>query len=353
MNKSFLSESIKLLVKKYQLSEILEEIYSQTETETSEQDSDPSIGSWIRAERVNQDNGLLLCGQIKKEHIHKLSDTIFPDKDIKSEEEEDGNKFDTAIIDELSPVPSFFQFHDELSPVPSFSQFQEPEETEPKAELQEPEETETKAELQEPKEVSQQVKDFVHKIKAEKKGITETRQQKLEKILQEVVNGLTVEEQLKKNNISLKTFTKRYFDRRWTFERACTQPTRIKMAPGEQEKHVKEILQQELNGKKIADILIERNISVDTFTRRYIYQNMPLEKACSNLVPLTEQINKQQKLQDDILYIKPKELAKNLNIPITSLSEYIESGDLPPTNNGKWLRKDIENNSFYQRHLNK
>lgn len=329
MNKSFLSESIKLLVKKYQLSEILEEIYSQTETETetSEQDSDPSIGSWIRAERVNQDNGLLLCGQIKKEHIHKLSDTIFPDKDIKSEEE-DGNKVDTAIIDELSPVPSF-------------SQFQEPEETEPKAELQEP------------KEVSQQVKDFVHKIKAEKKGITETRQQKLEKILQEVVNGLTVEEQLKKNNISLKTFTKRYFERRWTLERACTLQTRIKMAPGEQEKHVKEILQQELNGKKIADILIERNISVDTFTRRYIYQNMPLEKACSNLVPLTEQINKQQKLQDDILYIKPKELAKNLNIPITSLSEYIESGDLPPTNNGKWLRKDIESNSFYQRHLNK
>ena len=328
MNKSFLSESIKLLVKKYQLSEILEEIYSQTETETSEQDSDPSIGSWIRAERVNQDNGLLLCGQIKKEHIHKLSDTIFPDKDIKSEEE-DGNKFDTAIIDELSPVPSF-------------SQFQEPEETEPKAELQEP------------KELSQQVKDFVHKIKAEKKGITETRQQKLEKILKEVVNGLTVEEQLKKNNISLKTFTKRYFsDRRWTLERACTQPTRIKMAPGELEKHVKEILQQELNGKKIADILIERNISVYTFTRRYFYQNMPLEKACSNLVPLTEQINKQQKLQDDILYIKPKELAKNLNIPITSLSEYIESGDLPPTNNGKWLRKDIESNSFYQRHLNK
>lgn len=324
---SFLSESIKLLVKKYQLSEILEEIYSQTETETSEQDSDPSIiGSLIRAERVNQDNGLLLCGQIKKEHIHKLSDTIFPDKDIKSEE--DGNKVDTAIIDELSPVPSF-------------SQFQEHKETEPKAELQES------------KEVSQQVKDFVHKIKAEKKGITETRQQKLEKILQEVVNGLTVEEQLKKNNISLKTFTKRYFDRRWTFERACTQPTRIKMAPGEQEKHVKEILQQELNGKKIADILIERNISVDTFTRRYIYQNMPLDKACSNLVPLTEQINKQQKLQDDILYIKPKELAKNLNIPITSLSEYIESGDLPPTNNGKWLRKDIESNSFYQRHLNK
>lgn len=328
MNKRFLSESIKLLVKKYQLSEILEEIYSQTETETetSEHDSDPSIGSWIRAERVNQDNGLLLCGQIKKEYIHKLSDTIFPDKDIKSEE--DGNKIDTVISDELSPVPSF-------------SQFQEPEETEPKAELQES------------KEVSQQVKDFVHKIKAEKKGITETRQQKLEKILQEVVNGLTVEEQLKKNNISLKTFTKRYFDRRWTFERACTQPTRIKMAPGEQEKHVKEILQQEINGKKIADILIERNISVDTFTRRYIYQNMPLEKACSNLVPLTEQINKQQKLQDDILYIKPKELAKNLNIPITSLSEYIESGDLPPTNNGKWLRKDIESNSFYQRHLNK
>ena len=322
MNKSFLSESIKLLVKKYQLSEILEEIYSQTEIETSEQDSDPSIGSWIRAERVNQDKGLLLCGQIKKEHIHKLSGTIFPDKDIKSEE--DGNKFDTAIIDEVSPVPSF-------------SQFQEPEETEPKAELQET------------KEVSQQVKDFVHKIKAEK-----TRQQKLEKILQEVVNGLTVEEQLKKNNISLKTFTKRYFsDRRWTLERACTQPTRIKMAPGEQEKHVKEILQQELNGKKIADILIERNISVDTFTRRYIYQNMPLEKACSNLVPLTEPINKQQKLQDDILYIKPKELAKNLNIPITSLSEYIESGDLPPTNNGKWLRKDIESNSFYKRHLNK
>lgn len=327
MNKSFLSESIKLLVKKYQLSEILEEIYSQTEAENSEQDSDPSIGSWIRAERVNQDNGLLLCGQIKKEHIHKLSDTIFPDKDIKSEEE-DGNKLDTAIIDEVSPVPSFFQF-------------------------QEPEETEPKAELHEHKEVSQQVKDFVHKIKAEKKGITETRQQKLEKILQEVVNGLTVEEQLKKNNISLKTFTKRYFDRRWTPERACTQPTRIKMAPGEQEKHVKEILQQKLNGKKIADILIERNISVDTFTRRYIYQNMPLEKACSNLVPLTEQINKQQKLQDDILYIKPKELAKNLNIPITSLSEYIESGDLPPTNNGKWLRKDIESNSFYQRHLNK
>ena len=323
MNKSFLSESIKLLVKKYQLSEILEEIYSQTETETSEQDSEPSIGSWIRAERHNQDNGLLLCGQIKKEHIHKLSDTIFPDKDIKSEEEEDGNKVDTAIID-----PSFFQF-------------------------QEPEETEPKAELQESKEVSQQVKDFVHKIKAEKKGITETRQQKLEKILQEVVNELTVEEQLKKNNISLKTFTKRYFDRRWTLERACTQVTRIKMAPGEQEKHVKEILQQELNGKKIADILIERNISVDTFTRRYIYQNMSLEKACSNLVPLTEQINKQQKLQDDILYIKPKELAKNLNIPITSLSEYIESGDLPPTNNGKWLRKDIESNSFYQRHLNK
>ena len=328
MNKSFLSESIKLLVKKYQLSEILEEIYSQTEAENSEQDSDPSIGAWIRAERVNQDNGLLLCGQIKKEHIHKLSDTIFPDKDIKSEEEEDGNKFDTAIIDEVSPVPSFFQF-------------------------QEPEETEPKAELQETKEVSQQVKDFVHKIKAEKKGITETRQQKLEKILKEVVNGLTVEEQLKKNNISLKTFTKRYFDRRWTLERACTQPTRIKLAPGEQEKHVKEILQQELNGKKIADILIERNISVDTFTRRYVYQNMPLEKACSNLVPLTEQINKQQKLQDDILYIKPKELAKNLNIPITSLSEYIESGDLPPTNNGKWLRKDIESNSFYQRHLNK
>ena len=328
MNKSFLSESIKLLVKKYQLSEILEEIYSQTEAENSEQESDPSIGSWIRAERVNQDNGLLLCGQIKKEHIHKLSDTIFPDKDIKSEEEEDGNKFDTAIIDEVSPVPSFFQF-------------------------QEPEETEPKAELQETKEVSQQVKDFVHKIKAEKKGITETRQQKLEKILKEVVNGLTVEEQLKKNNISLKTFTKRYFDRRWTFERACTQPTRIKLAPGEQEKHVKEILQQELNGKKIADILIERNISVDTFTRRYVYQNMPLEKACSNLVPLTEQINKQQKLQDDILYIKPKELAKNLNIPITSLSEYIESGDLPPTNNGKWLRKNIESNSFYQRHLNK
>lgn len=326
MNKSFLSESIKLLVKKYQLSEILEEIYSQTEAENSEQESDPSIGSWIRAERVNQDNGLPLCGQIKKEHIHKLSDTIFPDKDIKSEE--DGNKFDTAIIDEVSPVPSFFQF-------------------------QEPEETEPKAELQETKEVSQQVKDFVHKIKAEKKGITETRQQKLEKILKEVVNGLTVEEQLKKNNISLKTFTKRYFDRRWTFERACTQPTRIKMAPGEQEKHVKEILQQDLNGKKIADILIERNISVDTFTRRYVYQNMPLEKACSNLVPLTEQINKQQKLQDDILYIKPKELAKNLNIPITSLSEYIESGDLPPTNNGKWLRKDIESNSFYQRHLNK
>lgn len=326
MNKSFLSESIKLLIKKYQLSEILEEIYSQTEAENSEQDSDPSIGSWIRAERVNQDNGLLLYGQIKKEHIHKLSDTIFPDKDIKSEE--DGNKVDTAIIDEVSPVPSFFQF-------------------------QEPEETEPKAELQEPKEVSQQVKDFVHKIKAEKKGITETRQQKLEKILKEVINGLTVEEQLKKNNISLKTFTKRYFDRRWTPERACTQPTRIKMAPGEQEKHVKEILQQELNGKKIADILIERNISVDTFTRRYVYQNMPLEKACSNLVPLTEQINKQQKLQDDILYIKPKELAKNLNIPITSLSEYIESGDLPPTNNGKWLRKDIESNSFYQRHLNK
>lgn len=328
MNKNFLSESIKLLVKKYQLSEILEEIYSQTEAETREQESDPSIGSWIRAERSNQDNGLLLCGQIKKEHIHKLSDTIFPDKDIKSEEEEDGNKFDTAIIDELSPVPSFFQF-------------------------QEPEETEPKAELQETKEVSQQVKDFVHKIKAEKKGITETRQQKLEKILKEVVNGLTVEEQLKKNNISLKTFTKRYFDRRWTPERACTQPTRIKLAPGEQEKHVKEILQQDLNGKKIADILIERNISVDTFTRRYIYQNMPLEKACSNLVPLTEQINKQQKLQDDILYIKPKELAKNLNIPITSLSEYIESGDLPPTNNGKWLRKDIESNSFYQRHFKK
>ena len=326
MNKSFLSESIKLLVKKYQLSEILEEIYSQTEAENSEQESDPSIGSWIRAERVNQDNGLLLCGQIKKEHIHKLSDTIFPDKDIKSEE--DGNKVDTAIIDEVSPVPSFFQF-------------------------QEPEETEPKAELQETKEVSQQVKDFVHKVKAEKKGITETRQQKLEKILKEVVNGLTVEEHLKKNNISLKTFTKRYFDRRWTLERACTQPTRIKMAPGEQEKHVKEILQQKLNGKKIADILIERNISVDTFTRRYVYQNMPLEKACSNLVPLTEQINKQQKLQDDILYIKPKELAKNLNIPITSLSEYIESGDLPPTNNGKWLRKDIESNSFYQRHLNK
>lgn len=322
MNKSFLSESIKLLVKKYQLSEILEEIYSQTEAENSEQESDTSIGSWIRAERVNQDNGLLLCGQIKKEHIHKLSDTIFPDKDIKSEEE-DGNKFDTAIID-----PSFFQF-------------------------QEPEETEPKEELQETKEVSQQVKDFVHKVKAEKKGIIETRQQKLEKILKEAVNGLTVEEQLKKNNISLKTFTKRYFDRRWTLERACTQPTRIKMAPGEQEKHVKEILQQEINGKKIADILIERNISVDTFTRRYIYQNMPLEKACSNLVPLTEQINKQQKLQDDILYIKPKELAKNLNIPITSLSEYIESGDLPPTNNGKWLRKDIESNSFYQRHLNK
>lgn len=326
MNKSFLSESIKVLVKKYQLSEILEEIYSQTEAENSEQDSDPSIGAWIRAERVNHDNGLLLCGQIKKEHIHKLSDTIFPDKDIKSEE--DGNKVDTAIIDEVSPVPSFFQF-------------------------QEPEETEPKEELQETKEVSQQVKDFVHKVKAEKKGITETRQQKLEKILKEVVNGLTVEEQLKKNNISLKTFTKRYFDRRWTLERACTQPTRIKMAPGEQEKHVKEILQQELNGKKIADILIERNISVDTFTRRYVYQNMPLEKACSNLVPLTEQINKQQKLQDDILYIKPKELAKNLNIPITSLSEYIESGDLPPTNNGKWLRKDIESNSFYQRHFKK
>ena len=205
--------------------------------------------------------------------------------------------------------------------------------------------------------LSPNTRDYPTSITPRGKGVSKAR-----KMLFEVVDGKTVLEHLKANNINYKLFDTR-IRKNWTMEKACTTPMTRVIKPYTKSKKPEETLETEtksietenntekatesvtnateLNGNNVTAVIADTP-NPDAIRRD---KNDYIEKALKKFITSTTGIEFEELKKDK----KPKEAKKDytvtdvcfkLNITTHELKEKIENGEFPqPDCDKKWSVK--------------
>ena len=181
------------------------------------------------------------------------------------------------------------------------------------------------------------------------KGVSKAR-----KMLFEVVEGKTVLEHLKANNINYKLFDTR-IRKNWTMEKACTTPMTRVIKPYTKSKKPEETLETETKSietennteKATESVTIEPQTKTDTDTRvndtnansDAIHKDI-IEKALKKFVTHSEESKKDKKPKEVKADLTVLEVCQKMNVTIHELKEMIATGDFPhPDCDKKWSVK--------------
>lgn len=205
--------------------------------------------------------------------------------------------------------------------------------------------------------LSPNIRDYPTSTEPRGRGVSKAR-----KMLFEVVEGKTVLEHLKANNINYKLFDTR-IRKNWTMEKACTTPmtrvikpyTKSKKPEKTLETETKTIETQSNTEKATESVTIEPQTKTDTDTRVNDTnansdairedKNDIVEKALKKFITRTTGIKYDESKKDK----KPKEIKSDLtvlevcqkmNVTTHELKEMIATGDFPqPDCDKKWSVK--------------
>ena len=214
----------------------------------------------------------------------------------------------------------------------------------------EPEPKETPAPLK--VSLSRNKKDYPTSTEPRGKGVSKAR-----KMLFEVVEGKTVLEHLKANNINYKLFDTR-IRKNWTMEKACTTPMTRVIKPYTKSKKPEETLETETksietesNTEKAmesvtnATVLNGNNVTaviVDTPNPDAIREerNDVVEKALKKFVTHSEESKKDKKPKEPKKDYTVTDVCFKLNVTTHELKKMINSGEFPqPDCDKKWSVK--------------
>ena len=200
--------------------------------------------------------------------------------------------------------------------------------------------------------LSPNTRDYPTSITPRGKGVSKAR-----KMLFEVVDGKTVLEHLKANNINYKLFDTR-IRKNWTMEKACTTPMTRVIKPYTKSKKPEETLETEtksietenntekatesvtnateLNGNNVTAVI------ADTPNPDAIREdkNDIIEKALKKFVTHSEESKKDKKPKEPKKDYTVTDVCFKLNITTHELKEKIENGEFPqPDCDKKWSVK--------------
>ena len=212
----------------------------------------------------------------------------------------------------------------------------------------EPEPKETPAKVS----LSPNKKDYPTSVTPRGKGVSKAR-----KMLFEVVEGKTVLEHLKANNINYKLFDTR-IRKNWTMEKACTTPMTRVIRPYTKSKKPEETLETQtetletqsntekatesvtnataLNGNNVTAVI------ADTPNPDAIREdkNDVIEKALKKFVTHSEESKKDKKPKEVKADLTVLEVCQKMNVTTHELREKIENGEFPqPDCDKKWSVK--------------
>lgn len=198
--------------------------------------------------------------------------------------------------------------------------------------------------------LSPNTRDYPTSITPRGKGVSKAR-----KMLFEVVEGKTVLEHLKANNINYKLFDTR-IRKNWTMEKACTTPMTRVIRPYTKSKKPEETLETKSNTEKAtesvtnATALNGNNVTaviLDTPNHDAIHRDKDhyIEKALKKFITSTTGIEYEEPKKDK----KPKEtksdltvleVCQKMNVTTHELKEMVNCGDFPQPDCGtKWSVK--------------
>lgn len=200
--------------------------------------------------------------------------------------------------------------------------------------------------------LSPNIRDYPTSTEPRGRGVSKAR-----KMLFEVVEGKTVLEHLKANNINYKLFDTRIREN-WTMEKACTTPmTRVikpytkSKKPEETLETQTETLETESNTEKATEsVTIEPQTKTDTDTRVNHTnansdairedKNDVIEKALKKFVTHSEESKKDKKPKETKSDLTVLEVCQKINVTTHELREMVNSGEFPqPDCDKKWSVK--------------
>lgn len=197
--------------------------------------------------------------------------------------------------------------------------------------------------------LSPNIRDYPTSTEPRGKGVSKAR-----KMLFEVVEGKTVLEHLKANNINYKLFDTR-IRKNWTMEKACTTPMTRVIKPYTKSKKPEETLETKtetletqsntekptesvtnaiaLNGNNVTAVI------PDTPNPDAIREdkNDVVEKALKKFVTHAEESKKPKETKSDLTVL---EVCQKMNVTIHELKEMVSTGEFPqPDCDKKWSVK--------------
>ena len=177
------------------------------------------------------------------------------------------------------------------------------------------------------------------------KGVSKAR-----KMLFEVVEGKTVLEHLKANNINYKLFDTR-IRKNWTMEKACTTPMTRVIKPYTKSKKPEETLETQSNTEKATETVTNATelngnnvtaVILDTPNPDAIREdkNDIVEKALKKFVTHSEESKKDKKPKEVKADLTVLEVCQKMNVTTHELKEMIATGEFPqPDCDKKWSVK--------------
>ena len=200
--------------------------------------------------------------------------------------------------------------------------------------------------------LSPNIRDYPTSITPRGKGVSKAR-----KMLFEVVEGKTVLEHLKANNINYKLFDTR-IRKNWTMEKACTTPQTRVIRPYTKSKKPEETLETEtksietesntekatesvtnataLNGNNVTAVIPDTP-NPDAIRKD---KNDIIEKALKKFVTHSEEPKKDKKPKEVKADLTVLEVCQKMNVTIHELKEMVNSGEFPqPDRDKKWSVK--------------
>ena len=200
--------------------------------------------------------------------------------------------------------------------------------------------------------LSPNVRDYPTSVIPRGKGVSKAR-----KMLFEVVEGKTVLEHLKANNINYKLFDTR-IRKNWTMEKACTTPMTRVIKPYTKSKKPEKTLETEtksietkintekatesvtnateLNGNNVTAVILDTP-NPDAIRKD---KDDKIEKALKKFVTHTEESKKDKKPKETKSDLTVLEVCQKMNVTTHELKEMVNSGEFPqPDRGNKWSAK--------------
>lgn len=197
--------------------------------------------------------------------------------------------------------------------------------------------------------LSPNVRDYPTSVIPRGKGVSKAR-----KMLFEVVEGKTVLEHLKANNINYKLFDTR-IRKNWTMEKACMTPMTRVISPYTKSKKPEKTLETktetlktesntekatesvtnatELNGNNVTAVILDTP-NPDAIRKD---KDDKIEKALKKFVTHTEESKKPKETKSDLTVL---EVCQKINVTTHELKEMIATGEFPqPDCDKKWSVK--------------